>query len=171
MLPPAYASPLIMQQMTAGERVLWYGRPDPFVSMMSKGGAAIFALAWLAITVSVAANTDPRVLTTEFLVSLLFVFIGVFILSTPLLEYCSALRTMFLITDRRLIVASKSGRSIKSVKLSKIGQVEREAKRGKISLRIPTSLINDGDGGQRVDYIFLHGLQDGERAYQLLTAD
>jgi len=160
---------IVSAHLRPGEHIQWSGRPDPSTSMMSKAGVALFALAWLAVSGGglVAASRDGAIVGMLF--ALLFVGIGLFMLILPGLEYHAARRTIFAITEHRLIIATKNGRSIKSIQLSGIRQVERIAKRDKVTLRIPTALVSDGEGGQKVDYTDLHGLRDGDRAFRLLT--
>ena len=139
------------------------------MSMQSKSGIALFAVVWLAIsTISFEAATRRGELFGT-LFALLFVGLGIWMLAAPLLEYRRARRTIVAITGQRLLIASSNGRSVQSIKLSGVRHVERIAKNGRLTLRIPTALVSDGDGGQKVDYTDLHGLRDGERAYRLLT--
>jgi len=159
----------ITAELASGERVVWSGRPDPFAAMLSQHYAVLFAIAWLAMAgagVSAAARSGE---TFGVIFGLLFVAIGVVILATPISAYRGARRTVIAITDRRLIVAKNGGRNIISVQLSGIRQVERIARRGRVTLRIPTALVSDGDGGQKVDYTDLHGLSEGDHAFRLLT--
>lgn len=160
---------LVSAELAPGERILWSERPDPVTCMMSKGGMALFAIVWLVICGSSVFAASGRGDVAGTLVGLAFMGVGIFMLLVPIAQYRSARGTLFAITPRRLIIARNKGGSLKSILLSGIRQVERIKKRGKITLRIPASLVSDGDGGQKVDYIDLHGLRDGERAYRLLT--
>ena len=162
-------SSVFANELSLGEGILWSGRPDPLMSMQSKSGIALFAVVWLAIsTISFEAATRRGELFGT-LFALLFVGLGIWMLAAPLLEYRRARRTIVAITGQRLLIASSNGRSVQSIKLSGVRHVERIAKNGRLTLRIPTALVSDGDGGQKVDYTDLHGLRDGERAYRLLT--
>lgn len=76
---------------------------------------------------------------------------------------------MLAITDARFVMVHRHGRSVRSIELSAIKQVERISEWGGVTLRIPTALISDGDGGQKVDYTDLHGLAEADRAYHLLA--
>jgi hypothetical protein len=163
----------LTQALTAdlapGERIIWSGRPDPTTSMVSDWPAIPFAAVWLAIS---GAGFHRSLTDGEkggAAVTGVFVLIGLFILSQPIMAFVRARSTAFAITDRRLLIARKNGRTIKSILLSGIRQVERVHKRRGMTLRIPTSLVSDGDGGQKVDYLELHGLRDGEKAYRLLV--
>jgi hypothetical protein len=155
--------------LAAGESVIWSGRPNPFVSMWSKGWMAALAIVWLAATGNGIAAAAGRAETFGALVGVAFLGMGIWMLAGPFLEFLRAKRTTYVITENRLIIADLRRRHDKSIELSAIKQVERLTKWGRVTLRIPTALVDDGDGGQKVEYTDLHGLEDGDRAYRLLT--
>lgn len=159
----------ILAKLAAGEPVLWSSRPSPFVSMWSKRWTALFALAWLALAGSGIKAAHEHAGTTQFLSACAGFFIGLCILADPFLEYFRARKTMYVITDKRLIIAEADRKRIKSIQLSAIHHVEHWVKWDRVSLRIPTALVSEGEDGQKVDYTDLHGLRDGDRAYELLV--
>lgn len=137
--------------------------------MLSQKAIAVFGLPWTAFSVAglSAMIRSSQVIGVVFL--LLFVGIGIFMLATPLIQYRKAKSTLFAITDQRFLMLKDAGRDVRSVQLGAIRQVERIRVWGGVTIRIPTALISDSDGGQKVDYTDLHGIPNAERAYRLLT--
>lgn len=129
----------------------------------------LFGCLWLLITGSgfVRLLRDGQALAAA--CTLIFVASGLFMVCAPVVAYRQASAAVYAITDRRLLIVERGGRSTTSILLARIGQVKRLRKRGRVTLRIPTSTVNDGEGLAQVQYIDLHGLADGERAFELLT--
>ncbi|HZG09739.1 MAG TPA: hypothetical protein VEZ70_12235 [Allosphingosinicella sp.] len=156
-------------RLVAGEHIVWTGKPNPASTMMSKWAVALFAIPWLLGTgygfLSARAAGDQA----EMVVAFIFVCVGLVMLATPVAAFFRARRTTFAITNRRLLAITRNGRSLTSILLSGVRQVERFDRHGGTTLRVPTALVSDGEGGRSVDYLELHGLSDGERAYQLLV--
>lgn len=155
-------------ELAPGERVEWQGQPDPIVGAASEWPALPFGGFWLAMCAYGFhkevwdGNLMPAIMAAVFTV------IGAWIMTRPVAEYGKQRHTAFAITDRRLIVLRKNGRSITSVLCRGIRQIERVRKWRGITLRIPTQMVSDGDGGRTVDHIVMHGLRDGDAAYRLL---
>lgn len=137
--------------------------------MLSQLSIALFGALWLAFSVAGLIAMVRTGQTFGVIFSLLFIAAGVFMLARPLIEHRGAAATHLAITNKRFVMITRHGRTVRSVDLRSIRQVERVEKWGGVTLRIPTALISDGDGGQKVDYTDLHGLSDAERAYRLLT--
>ena len=156
-------------ELAAGERVLWSGRPDPLTSLAERSVLALIALAWLAGSGFMTSEMIEHGRLPTVIFMLLFVGVGIYMLVTAFMAYPEALRTTVFITDRRLLIVRKKGASTTSILLGAIRQVERINKRRGITLRVPMAVVTDNDGKKEVEYIDLHALQDGERAFQLLT--
>lgn len=159
----------LSQELGDGEIIRWIGNPHPRSSALSTVGQMIFGILWSLVAVSglVSGLADGNRVAAAFV--FVFVLIGAFMVCAPIITYFGARRTIYAVTDRRLIISAKDGRSTTSILLSRIGQVERVRKGDRITLRIPTNTVTDGDGLRTIDYTELHGLTDGERAFELLT--
>lgn len=162
--PPDMLAP----ELQAGEQVIWHGRPSPVATMLSHAPVALFGLLWLGFSAGafVEASRSGAGLERNFV--LLFAGAGVFMIAYPLLEYRKALRTLFAITDRRFLMITTGPRAIRSVDRRAIRQVERIERWGRVTLRIPTAMVSDGEQ-PKVDYTDLHGIPDADRAFRLLT--
>lgn len=148
---------------------MWRGRPHPMSSARAEGGTLLFAVLWLTIT---GFSVGAALRSGEAMAGLIpaaFGAAGLYILAQPIVAYMAARHTSYTITDQRLIISKKRHQSLTSIQLSGVTQVERLHKHGRTTLRIPASLVSDGDGGKKVDFIELHGIEDAQRAYRLLT--
>lgn len=98
-----------------------------------------------------------------------FLSAGLYIVLRPFLTAYAAKRTTYTITNRRLVISARGGRSIKSVRLSAISQVEQIKRGDTIDLRIPAAIVSVHEHGPTTDYITLYGLVYGEEVFRLLT--
>lgn len=160
---------IIEAELWPDERILWFGQPSPKASMLSRQIEVVFGLLWTAFSLALLPLTERGGQIVGLLFMTAFVSVGLLLLATPLREYWKAKSSYYAISDKRLLTVKRGGKSVKSVHLSAIHQVERVWQWGGLTLRIPTALISDGDGGQQVDYTELHGLPDAELAFRLLT--
>lgn len=151
------------------EHIVWSGRPDPIATMLGQYPAALFGLVWTVFSLNGFVSLAQSGQTLGALMLLGFVAIGVALLMMPVIAYRKASGTAVAITPTRLLMLMDRGRTVRSVQLSAIRQVERVTKWRWTTLRIPTALISDKDGGQTVDYTSLHGMPDAETAFRLLT--
>lgn len=149
--------------------MLWRAAPHPWTSARGESGAAAFAVLWIFMSALIFGADARSGKIMPVVMGLVFEAVGLFILARPLVAYRAARHTSYTITDRRFIISKKRHRSLTSIRLASIAQVERLCRHGRVTLRIPASLVSDGDGGQKVDYVELHGIEDAARAYQLLT--
>lgn len=159
----------LSKELAAGEHIVWSGQPDAWMSMSSKWVAIPFGFLWTGATLGGAIYASQHGDDIGIAVGLLFACIGLYMLSTPAIDYLDAKGTLFALTERRLLVVRKSGRHIQSLARSGIRQVERAERNGRVTLRIPTRLVSDGDGGQTIDYVELHGIREADRVFRLLT--
>lgn len=157
-------------ELAAGEHILWYGQPDATMSMMSKWPVAVFGLIFTAITASFLNHAWSAADVIGSAIGVIFVAGGIYLLTNPAIEMMRAKGTLFAITESRLLVIRRHGGHLQSLARTGIRQIERiERRKGRLTLRIPTSLVSDGDGGQRVDYLELHGVPNADHVFRLLT--
>ena len=156
-------------ELARGETIEWQGRPNPMMGAATEWPAIPFGGIWFVcfILASREAVADGSLAGAIFLAA--FAVVGTLIIARPITEYGTQRRTAFAITNRRLIVLRKDGQSVTSLLRDGIRQVERVQKGRAVTLRIPTQMVSDGDGGRMVDHIVMHGLRDGEVAYRLLA--
>lgn len=156
-------------QLAPDERIEWAGRPDPLQGAAADWPALLFGSFWFAASAAGFAKGLQSGDMGLAAVGLVFTAIGAFIVTRPFAEWQEQRRTAFAITDRRLLVIRKGGRAVISIGRRGIHQVERVQKARGVTLRIPTSVVGDGEGGQKIHHIVMHGLPDGDGAYRLLT--
>lgn len=159
----------LLDELAPGEHVEWRGRPDPIAAALVHWALLPFGGLCLVMSASGFIGSLGAGDAGLTLVTGVFTAFGAFLVTRPLAEWHEQQRVAFAITDRRLIVVRKSGRSVTSVLRSGIRQVERVRTARGLTLRIPTQTVDDSEGGRTVHHIALHGVHEGERAYRLLT--
>lgn len=167
---PPPASPLelaLQRELRRGERVLWQGQPLPRVA----GKAFMiyfFAIPWttfslfwtfLAASGFSASWSQLGWMGIAFpLFGLPFIVIGIGMLSLPFLPLYAAPRTIFAITDERLLRIYLGRRlQTRSIEGRQIGTIDRtETRTGSGTLRIVSGSRTDMDGDRR-DQVFAIG--------------
>lgn len=169
MFSPELVPPNLLRELESDERVLWSGQPSQVATLVSQLPLALFGTFWSTTTIIALYSAAAKGGAMASLFVAPFVVVGLAMMLWPLIEAYKARQTLFAITDRRLLMIFGGGRKVTSVNRAAISQVERVQRSTGITLRIPTALVSDNDGGQKADYAELHGIPDGGRAYRLLT--
>jgi hypothetical protein len=164
---PAESSPQI-SALHPTERILWSGQPNPISILRSQVAVILFGAGWLAISLSCLVDTLRQGHAVGAIMLLVFVAIGLFVALSPFYESATWRRTIYIITNERLLISSSAGRVTKSIRLSSIANVERIDRSGAITLKIPMSFI-DGGEGETTRYVTLHAPAGADIAYKLLT--
>ena len=158
--------------LTAGERVLWHGVPDP--KYLNSGFAMwlfaipwmAFALGWTGIALVVYLSTfdDPTATWARVWGWIMPLF------GTPFRLRAEAGRTLHVLTNRRLLsVMLGKTRTSKSVDLAKLGPVTiKERANGWGDVSVETGSSTDSDGDRRTDRFEMTGVPDVARLKQLL---
>lgn len=167
------AQQVAQAQLDAGERLLWYGRPDPKRQMM--GGLVLmlfgipwtaFALFWTGAASGLIWGERPIGWHSLFgLFGVPFVLVGFGMLLSPYWAYRRAQRTVYAITNRRaLIISGRFVRKIQSFAVPDIEIIERtERRNGKGDVMFATTTVNRNT--QRIGFI---GIPDARRVERLL---
>jgi len=164
-LQAPYPDPLqlaLQRELQAGERVLWSGRPLARVAWGALG-IWIFAVPWTAFSLfwtslafyGAQAFDEAGPLGYAFpLFGTPFIAIGFGMLSLPFLPLFGAGRTLFAVTDRRLLRIVLGPRLwTKSVPGERIGLIDRSERRdGSGTLKIVIGSHRDSDGDRRTDH-------------------
>jgi len=172
-LTTAHSDPLQMalqRELQSGERVLWSGRP---LARVAWSGLAIwlFAVPWTAFSLfwtsmafaGAQAFDEVGPLGYAFpLFGTPFIAIGLGMLSLPFLPLFGASRTLFAITDQRLVRIFLGPRLwTKSVPGNRIGQIDRSERRdGSGTLKIVIGSHVDSDGDRRTDHFSIGEVAD-----------
>ncbi len=162
-LTAPYSDPLAMalkRELQPGERVLWQARRLPRIAAAGFG-LYFFAIPWTAFALfwmtmayqgaqSEIESTGPVALAFP-LFGLPFVAVGLGMLSLPFLPLLGADKTMFAITNDRLLKIYLGGKlRTKSVELDRIGEIERsEARDGSGTLKVATGTRLSSKGRTR----------------------
>jgi hypothetical protein len=145
------------RELESGERVVWMDQPVPRYFTAGSISAFLFAIPWTAFAVfwmygaagfKVPDFTKgPEALFPLF--GLPFVLIGLAMLSTPYWTFLKALRTVYVITDRRAILFeggwSTTIRSFFPQQLRDIYRKERRNGSGDVILGRQIGTDSDGD--------------------------
>ncbi len=166
------------RELEAGERVMWIDMPIPRYFTRTSTAAFLFAIPWTAFAlfwiIGAAGFKVP-----DFseggdslfpLFGMPFVLIGVGLLSTPLWAYRKALKTVYVITDRRAITF-ESGRSttIRSYPPEKLKDVYRKEKRdGSGDVIISHRAWRDSDGHKQSEELGFLNVRNPREIEQML---
>jgi hypothetical protein len=158
-----FSDPLVMalkRELQTSERILWQSRRLPRIAGAGFG-LYFFAIPWTAFALfwmtmafqgvqSEIDSTGPIALAFP-LFGLPFVAVGLGMLSLPFLPLLGADKTMFAITNERLIKLYLGGKlRTKSVELEKVGEIERsEARDGSGTLKVATGTRLSSKGRTR----------------------
>lgn len=104
------------------EQAIWWGRPDPRSYARQGIGRALFVGLWFAgIGTFLSAKAIEGQQLGAALLCALSVLVGLFVMSEPLRRYRKARRLVYLLTNRRALIADE-GR-FRTVLLKDIGEV------------------------------------------------
>lgn len=161
----------LQRELSAGERVLWRGRRLPRVAWEGLF-IWIFAIPWTAFAVfwtvmasagAQAVEGDAGVFGYAFpLFGVPFIAVGLAMLAAPFLPLFGAGRTLFAVTDQRLLRIYRGSRlKTRSVGGNTIGAIERtERSNGSGTLKIAVGSHVDSDGDRRIDHFELGEVAD-----------
>lgn len=178
---PALAQALRRELLT-GERVLWSASPrggwllGGFAAWLFAIPWTVFALGWEAAAFAPwFANKTPDAIRWGFgivfpLFGLPFIAIGFWMLSRPIQAIRQARRTLFALTDRRVIrLVEGRRREVQSVLLDQIGPIDRrERADGHGDLAIQTHSRVDSDGDRITEKFLICGVPEVARLERLL---
>ena len=161
----------LQRELRAGERVLWRGRRVPRFAWEALV-IWVFAIPWTAFSLfwtgmafmgAQAFRGDAGVFAYVFpLFGTPFVAVGFGMLSAPFVPLFGAHRTLFAVTDQRLLRLYLGGRlKTKSVGGRSIGAIERNERRtGTGTLKIVIGSHRDSDGDRQTDHFELGEVAD-----------
>lgn len=170
-------------ELAAGERLLWSAQPRARHQLGAFGiwvfaiPWTVFALVWesFAIMPWFAATRAPDAVAWGMgiafpLFGLPFILVGLYMLLAPFRAIGTARRTIFAITDRRIIaVTGRAAHHVKSVPVTSIGPIDRTDHRsGYGRLSIQTHSRFDSDGDRITDRFVMQGIPNPRRAEQII---
>jgi hypothetical protein len=172
-----------------GERIRWSGQPNPS-KLYAAFAIWLFAIPWTAFAVFWEAmalfmlwgfmlwggtTKTPAAITWSFgivfpLFGLPFIVVGFAMLAMPFTVIAKAKRTVFALTDRRVLrVTAGQSREAESVMLSQIGPISvKVGSDGYGTLRIQTGTSIDSDGDRVTERFEIAGVPDVSRLEGLL---
>jgi hypothetical protein len=121
------------QALDPGETLVWCGAPDPVriavqaLPMALFGGPFVgFAAFWIVTTSGLASSAPSLAGPVRLfpLFGLPCLLIGLAMLSAPLWTFLGARRTLYGITNRRVFIAGRGGKAVRSFARSDIGDLE-----------------------------------------------
>lgn len=169
--------------LEGGERLLWTGRPASIRVISGSLGSFAMGIVWTAFTVNFVVSwhsgqrdaSGPGGLfgfhcILQELFFLPFLAIGFGMLSSPLWMYLRARRTLYAVTDRRvLVIVCGRSRTVRSYCRGDIGNIERtERADGSGDLSFARNVAIDGSGNQRAETVRFVGVADVRSVEQLL---
>lgn len=172
-MQPPFAKDPIRRELNPGEELLWQGQPHPAAAARTDTPTLLFAVPWTAFAIFGLRQFLIADEVAGSLIASLFVAVGVYMLTMPWRSYRQAQRTLYAITNQRLlIIETGAPRKITSLRLAGMHRVERLPVRAeRTTIRLPMGMVSDGEGGTQKDFIDLHGLSDADRVWKLLTSE
>lgn len=153
-------------ELSSGETLLWTGAPDPSRMARPTWGLCMFGVLWTAFTIFfwVLSNGSPASQSSGVasgwtwnafssqLFPLVFVIIGLFMTLSPAITYWMALKTVYAVTNQRLLIIEQgTKRSTRSFDRSAINVLECvERLDGSGDVTFSQSTYRDGDGDQQI---------------------
>ena len=143
----------LSEELGAGEKLLWFGRPNPLRYAVQQ--------AWYTVPFGLifAGTAAPRLLNPETaprlgyigyqdVIAILFVFIGLIIASTPIRQYFEAKNLIFFITEKRAgKIFSFPRRRVWSLPKQDLGPYEKQQLSGGLaSIFFSTKVVSDAEG-------------------------
>ncbi|PPD30006.1 MAG: hypothetical protein CTY20_04430 [Hyphomicrobium sp.] len=186
-LPPEVIAAI--EAETAGETVRWAGKPD--ADRAFRAGFAIYAMAvpWCALIFTVfgvlvlavtSGKTPSRpipwweywAMGAALIFTASFVAVGIGMLLTPFWIRWKALRSVYAITDKRILtIVTGHTMEVSAISGDKILKLERKEKRdGSGTLRIVTGYGKDSDGDRVEEATELYAVPNVRAAERALDA-
>jgi len=125
---------LVQKELEPGESFLWVGRPAPGRSALQSLPILLFAIPWTGFAVFWVVGAASMGMPTSApsswqyfpLFGVPFILVGLGMLSVPYWVYRTATRTVYGISDRRILVIQARGtRSVQSYPADRIAGVRR----------------------------------------------
>jgi hypothetical protein len=121
-------------QLEMGERLLWYGKPDPKRGLWATIPLVLFAIPWTGFAVFWMAaasglffeDSEPGWISLFALFGVPFVLVGLGMLTSPYWLYKKAKQTVYALTNRRaMIITGGSTKKVQSFTGNDMGVIER----------------------------------------------
>jgi hypothetical protein len=160
----------IRRELTPGERVLWTGQPNPAAVLRDEAFGIVFLTCWLAgVASSLNVQGSPQDAVGSGIV-LVMLAGGAAMLAGCIFRWLASRRTLYAVTDTRLIVVRKGGkRPVIALRLDQITGAERTSSNpDKATIRIPFGAVQ-GESGAKIHYLKLYGVREPGYVFQLLT--
>jgi len=132
---PSSLQKMVQSELESGENIIWMGMPKAEYFNAHSIGIFLFAIPWTAFSlfwiVGASGFKVPDFNSTDILFPLFglpFVLIGVSMLLTPLRVYRNALKTLYVITDRRVIIFESGAKMIRSYEVERLNNITRYEK-------------------------------------------
>lgn len=168
---------VVTRELEPGERVVWSGVPKPRFFTGGTLATFLFAIPWTAFSIFwVVAATGfkiPRSLSFELLFPLFgvpFILVGIGMFLSPLFAYRNALRTAYIITDRRAItIDGGRSRTIRSFTPEKLSNIfRREHRDGTSDIIISRDGWKDSEGDKRTQELGFFRIHNAKTAESML---
>ena len=116
---PSYLQDLVKRELERGEHIQWSGQPKPSFLNAESLGSFLFGIPWTAFAVfwvamayvGVSETDDVGVFNLFPLFGVPFILIGLGMLSSPLRIYLKLRKTVYALTNQRLILIEPSWRA------------------------------------------------------------
>ena len=176
---------ILRRELLPGEELAWSARPDPkrlrtpFALWLFAVPWTVFALAWeaMALMPLFGGGGTPGMIRYTFgiafpIFGLPFIAVGLAMLGAPFWARAEAARSIYGLTDRRVLrVSAGKRRTVRSVPLDRMGPIDVSVQSdGWGTLRIETGSHIDSDGDRVTDRFEVDCVPDVARLEALLLA-
>lgn len=155
------------RELESGERIQWMSMPIPRFFTPRATALFLFAIPWTAFSVFFSWGPGDFMFV---LFGLPFILIGLGLLSSPLWAYRKALKTVYVITDRRAITFDGGwSTTIRSYPPSKLQDVYRKEKKdGSGDVIIARGAWRDSDGHRQSEELGFLRIANPKEVEQML---
>ena len=167
---------LVRSELNPEEKVLWSGHPDAKRAAIAMLPIYLFAIPWTAFSLSFMvrwhsrSGFDSGLDIGSLIFQSPFILIGVGILCSPLWVYAKSQRTVYAITDKRvLIIEGGRSKTVQSYDETSVGDIQRvERVDGSGDLTFAQKYSKDSDGDVRKTDIKFVGIPEVRRVEEII---
>lgn len=161
----------IQPELDSDERVMWVRRPNARREAMKSLPILIFAIPWTSGSLSFLLRSLERGWFENLFIGT-FVAVGVAMLLSPLWVYATSSRTVYAITDRRvIIVSSVTSKKVQTYRAEELSELTRtEFANGCGDLTFARQRVKQSDSPDQYRDVKLIGISDVRRVEAILRA-
>ncbi len=175
---------MVEKELETGEKIVWIGMPVPKFFIPKATGTFIFGIPWTAFAIfwtvtaswGVFQSGNANIFWLFPLFGIPFIVVGIGMLLSPVFAYKKALKTVYVITDKRAItfdyIWSREIRSYPPNKLQEIYRKENSDGTGDVIISCRNWKDSDGDRqSEELGFIHIEAPKNAEQMLKKLAKE